>query len=177
MTDTMPTDVRATITALFPERVAEEQQRERRAAGQVGTAALLESIGAVDAELRRYAERLLAGGPDDAPTDAIAAVAELRDAILALRLLNARREMARLSAVMADEPDAPAMGRWRERFAELTAYVRDLERSGKVRPRPWAALLEREKRPPAEERQRTETMALSKRLKTARDASRAGETR
>src|SRR5213595_313347 len=131
MTDTMPTDVRATITALFPERVAEEQQRERRAAGQVGTAALLESIGAVDAELRRYAERLLAGGADDAPTDAIAAVAELRDAILALRLLNARREMARLSAVMAAEPDAPAMGRWRERFAELMAYVLDLERSGK----------------------------------------------
>jgi hypothetical protein len=35
----------------------------------------------------------------------------------------------------------------------------------------------REKRPPAVERWRLETMALSKRLKAARDASRAGETR
>jgi len=147
MSDTMPADVRATITALFPKPADEEQQRERRAAGQVGTAALLDSVGAVAPELRAYAERILASGTEERLKDPVAAVAELRDAILALRLLNARREMARLQAVMAAEPDAPAMGRWRERFAELMAYVRTLERSGKVRPRPWQQILARESRP------------------------------
>lgn len=144
MTGRMPTEIRSKITALFPDRGVEERQRERRAAGHVGTAALLDAIGAVDPELRTYAERILAAGTEDALANPVAAVAELRDAILALRVLNARREMARLAAVMAAEPDAPAMGRWRERFAELTAYVRGLERSGKVRARPWQQILARE---------------------------------
>lgn len=124
----------------------EDRQRERRAAGQVGTAALLARTEEVAPQLRVFAERLLAAGPADGPTDPVAAVAELRDAILALRMLNARREMARLSQVMAAEPDAPATGRWRARFAELAAYVRDLERSGKVRSRPWQQILAREER-------------------------------
>lgn len=123
----------------------DEQQRHRRAAGQVGTAALLDRLEAQDSHLREYAEWLLAaGGGDERRRDQVALAAEVRDAILALRMLNARREMARIGVFLADQPDHPAAARWRERMAELTGFVLKAERSGKVKPRPWAQILARE---------------------------------
>lgn len=123
----------------------EEQQRRRRAAGEVGTAALLDRLEAGDPHLREYAEWLLgAGGGGARRADQVALAAEVRDALLALRMLNARREMARILVFLEDQPDHPAATRWRERVAELTGFVLTLERSGKVRPRPWAQILARE---------------------------------
>lgn len=123
----------------------ERRQQARRAAGQVGTAEVMARLEAQAPALREYAEWITdaPGGPT-IPTDPIRAASELRDALLALRMLNARREMARILVFLEDQPDHPAATRWRERVAELTGFVLTLERSGKVRPRPWAQILARE---------------------------------
>lgn len=123
----------------------EEEQRQRRAAGQTGTATLLDRLEAQAPHLREYAEWLLAaGGAQERRPDQVALAGELRDAILAVRELNARREISEINAFLTDQPDHPAAARWRQRVAELMAYVLEVERSGKVRPRPWAQILARE---------------------------------
>lgn len=124
-----------------------EDQRRRRAAGRIGTAALLDRLEATNPALREYAEWLLAA-PDPVPADPVRASGEVRRAIGAVYLINAKREAARLGAVLADDPDHPDAPRRRERLAAVLRYVRDVERSGVVRPRPWAQLLEREERLP-----------------------------
>jgi hypothetical protein len=122
----------------------EENQRRRRAAGQVGTAGLLDQIEATNPALREYAERLLAD--PSVTTDAARATAEIREAIGALRLLNAKRELARLADVLRDDPDHPDTPHRRARLLAVTRYVRDVERSGVVRPRPWAQILTKEEK-------------------------------
>lgn len=119
----------------------EDRQRERRAAGKVGTAALLAGMPAAE---RAHAERILAHPMDDGPKDPVALAAEVRDAIGALRMLNAKRELAEVGHFLADQPDHPHARHWRARFVELTGYVRLLERSGAVRPRAWESILARE---------------------------------
>lgn len=127
----------------------ERRQQARRAAGQVGTAEVMARLEAQAPALREYAEWITdaPGGPT-IPTDPIRAASELRDALLALRMLNARREIGALMSVLAEEPTNEQAPAWRARLGELTAFVVTLERSGKVRSRPWGQILERERSTP-----------------------------
>jgi hypothetical protein len=118
---------------------------EHRAAGRIGTAALLEHLTATNPILHAYAARLLRA-PPLRHEDPVAVLGEIRDAIGALRLLNARRELAQLAAVLRDDPNDPDAEARRGRLLEISRYVRDVERSGLVRPRPWQQLLARETR-------------------------------
>lgn len=120
-----------------------DRQRGRLAAGKVGTAALLDAVEARSPDLRAYAERLIARGP---PPDHRGAGRDLVGSIAALRMLNARRELARQLAVLRDDPDHPDAPAWRNRVLEITRWVRDAERSGTVPHHPWARLLAQEAR-------------------------------
>lgn len=118
--------------------------RELRAQGRVGTAALLERLSP---QLREMAQWLVGTTPPE-PMGITEGTAAFNQAIVALRLLNARREVAELQEVLAAEPDAPDAAGHRGRMLEVLRYVRDVERSTAVRPRDWDEVLRREAKPP-----------------------------
>jgi len=120
----------------------EERQQQRRAAGRVGTAALLDGVAQTAPHLLPLAERLAHRAPT--PQERRDAPREVDRTIAANRMLKAKRELRDLAVRLADEPgDRVAL----QRVAEITHYVRDAERSGTVPPLDWQALLERERRP------------------------------
>jgi hypothetical protein len=121
---------------------------QRRAAGQLGTAALLER----HAHLRLVAERV--APPLHVPRlDPIAAAAELRRTVGALRVLNARRELRRCHEVLrADPAPNPTVV---ARVAQIGHYLGDLERDGRLPCLPWDALLDAEERLPQRRPRRT----------------------
>lgn len=125
-----------------------DRQRDRRARGQHGTAALLASLEATTPPLRVDAEgRVLAGhDPLDDVHDPVVLTAALRGAIADLRMLNAQRELAQLAAVLRDDPGHPDELARRRRARDLVGWIRDAERCGTVRPRPWARILATEGR-------------------------------
>jgi hypothetical protein len=117
--------------------------QQYRAAGKHATADLLERLEATKPFLLPFAHRLL-DAPIAAPADRVAALGEIRDAVGALRLLAARRELADLEAVLRDDPAHPDAAARRGRVLAISRYLRDAERSGRVRPRPWPEILAQE---------------------------------
>lgn len=127
----------------------EERQRRRRAAGRSGTARLIEYAMNRDPEMGAYADWLAdEPGATSPPLDALQGLAELRGAIVAIKILKARREMAALGRVLTEDPTSPNVPRWRARVAELIAALRAFERSAGAGNRPWAQIVAREETAP-----------------------------
>lgn len=114
----------ATPAPAVPGDTFEERQRARRASGQHFQAAVLDRCEAQDPALRERGEAILAY-EEPRPRSSPEAVAMLRTAFVALRLLNARREIALAGAYLEDNPGDTAT---QHRIAELLAYVAQVER-------------------------------------------------
>jgi hypothetical protein len=138
----MPQDVRARIQALFPTKPtmtapatpASLPARDR-------TKALLVQIEQRDPRLGEYARRLVAVPAP--PSSAATARQELALTAAALRILNARRELAQIAVRLADAPDDAAA---RSRAADLSAYINATERNFPTAAQRARAELQREAR-------------------------------
>lgn len=119
-----------------------DRQRDRRARGQLGTAALLDHLERTTPALRAMAERLLAA-PGPVHHDPVAGMAEIRAAIAELRTEAPRRELRAIAAAQRDDPAAAADPRLRQRVVEIAAWRRDAERTAAVGCRPGDALVRR----------------------------------
>jgi hypothetical protein len=117
---------------------------QRRAKGQVGTAAFLAGL---QRHVRPLADRI-APAPDTRRLDPITAAREIRTTISALRVLNAHRELDRCHQALRDEPDAADRDRLVGRVGEITAYLHRVEQGGLAPRLPYALLLEREQHLP-----------------------------
>ena len=118
----------------------EERQRRRSAAGLLTAVAVVDAAYRVSPGLGEVAEKVV-DAPIPIERNPIRAAAEIRDGIGAVRMLGAHREIAEIEAVLRDDPDHPDSADRRQRLAQLTAYVGELDRSGCVRPRPWGRIL------------------------------------
>lgn len=130
---TMPEDVRARITALFPPRPPSPEQL--RAASLAAppdrparsTAQVLAGVDAVSPALGDYARWIVATGARDdvAPTDRATVAREIRSTMAAVRVLAYRRESGLIETYLDEHPMDE---RARRRVLDLAVAVRDIER-------------------------------------------------
>jgi len=129
----MPDDVRAKITALFPAKQPAPTPEQLRAASLSGSPdrpatslpQLLARIDAQSPDLGDYARWIVTTGGPTAPVDRAALGREVWTAVAALRVLRYRRESAALEVYLADQPTDELA---RRRVRDLVAAVRDIER-------------------------------------------------
>jgi hypothetical protein len=119
--------------------LAHDVQRRHRSA-QHGVAVLLRDHPHLAATVDRVVPL------DPKRHNALAATTAINRAILAVRVLNAHRELRLARHVFATDGTDPAVV---ARVAQITAWLRQLERDGRLPSLPWDTILAREDDLPA----------------------------
>lgn len=126
----IPEDIRASITALFPQRNPTQLRALSLAAppdrAARSTAELLARADAVDPALGDYARWIIATGAEtDRGSTVQPGEQEIWFTLAAMRCVAYRRESAQLGVFLADHPEDMSA---RRRVVELTAAAREIER-------------------------------------------------